>query len=823
MGLLYNGWLYDAFPNEYKDAMPPNHWKVKENVLKEAAKYKTKMEFRNGSGGAFNAAMRYGWMGEICENFVKPQVKYMDITKKIHCVYVYEMQEQKACYVGRTINLHNRDLSHRRGRKHHDGSITYDVLYEFCRDNSIEIPKPIVKEPDLDGKDSLIMEDFWVKEYSKNGWNVLNKAKTGELSGSLGAVKKWTYEACKEFCKDYKYRGEVENANYSCYFTCLRNWWFDEFGIKEKYNTWESKDKLIEVARACKNISDFAHNFYGGYLTAKKNGWLDDVANSFIKDNTDEEKKMCDDYLSGMTLLDVRKKYGIGRVNLLKVFEKHGISARKKGGDTTNKKADACNAEKCDDGYHYIAIDKETKFETTDYLNKAGVLTSYIKTTHGVEVPTLYYRKKYKKDNGHEWWEQWFDIVKVRNKEVKRCPYCDWSTVDVENNSGAFEVHLSRAHGMTKIEYLDKNQQDKKYFSLKNLTLNRQMENDPTKFVECAICGKKLARIDGSHLSKHGITLDEYKVKYSFDTVSDELHNKLSESTSETNLNMSPKFESDGEREIREFIVSHGIECHKDRKLLGGDELDIYIPSKGIAIEYNGLYWHQDKFGKDKSYHLNKLNNCNEKGVRLISIFEDEFVLHKELVLDKISHTLGLNCNKERIMARKTQIARITCDDARNFLTKYCIQGFADSTMYYGAYYGGELIATMTFTENGHGWILSRFATNINYRCQGVASKILRHFINDNDVKTILSFGDRRWVSNDDNLYTKLGFELDEILEPDYKYYNPSVSKYTRFDFRRSVLNEKYGLSMEMREMEMAERLGYGRIWDCGLLRYKLG
>lgn len=422
LGLLYNGWLYDAFPNEYKDVMPPNHWKVKENVLKEASKYKTKMEFRNGSGGAFNAAMRYGWMEEICKNFVKPQTKYMDVTKKIHCVYVYEMTEQQACYVGRTIDLRNRDLSHRRGRKHHDGSITYDALYEFCMSNGIDMPMPIVKESDLNGKDSLIREDFWVKEYSKNGWNVLNKAKTGELSGSLGAVKKWTYEACKEFCKDYGYRGEVEKANYSCYFTCLKNGWFDEFGIKEKYNTWESKDKVIEVARTCKNISDFAHNFYGGYLTAKKNGWLDDVASYFIKDNTSEEKKMCDDYLSGMTLLDVRKKYEIGRVNLLKVFGKHGISVRKKGGNTANKKAKTSNAEKCDDGHHYVAIDKETKFETTDYLNKAGVLTSYIKNTHGVDVPTLYYRKKYKKEKGHEWWEQWFDIVKIRDKYKLHMP-----------------------------------------------------------------------------------------------------------------------------------------------------------------------------------------------------------------------------------------------------------------------------------------------------------------------------------------------------------------------------------------------------------------
>ena len=33
-------------------------------------------------------------------------------------------------------------------------------------------------------------------------------------------------------------------------------------------------------------------------------------------------------------------------------------------------------------------------------------------------------------------------------------------------------------------------------------------------------------------------------------------------------------------------------------------ELDVYIPSKHIAIEYNGIYWHSELNGKNKNYHL---------------------------------------------------------------------------------------------------------------------------------------------------------------------------------------------------------------------------
>jgi hypothetical protein len=95
--------------------------------------------------------------------------------------------------------------------------------------------------------------------------------------------------------------------------------------------------------------------------------------------------------------------------------------------------------------------------------------------------------------------------------------------------------------------------------------------------------------------------------------------------------NCFPKFKSQGEIELLEFIKS--IESSEiienDRKVLNGQELDIYIPSKNIAIEFNGLYWHSELF-KDKNYHLNKTELCEKNNIRLIHIFEDEWSLYKE-------------------------------------------------------------------------------------------------------------------------------------------------------------------------------------------------
>jgi hypothetical protein len=41
-------------------------------------------------------------------------------------------------------------------------------------------------------------------------------------------------------------------------------------------------------------------------------------------------------------------------------------------------------------------------------------------------------------------------------------------------------------------------------------------------------------------------------------------------------------------------------------------EIDIYLPELKLGFEFNGLYWHSNKF-KEKNYHLNKTDWFKEK------------------------------------------------------------------------------------------------------------------------------------------------------------------------------------------------------------------
>lgn len=547
-----------------------------------------------------------------------------------------------------------------------------------------------------------------------------------------------------------------------------------------------------------------------------------------------DENAICQEYLEReIGIESMALKYHVGKKRIREILDRNNIPIKKKGKQNlkveTVVKDWRINKFPAVEGKHYVAIDRNNGFTTRDYENLAGVLTTYIKKEYNVEVPTLYFRRRYYMETGNYWWEQWFDIVLVDNCETKKCPYCDWETIDVDNKSGMFETHLLKRHNITKFDYLKEFPQDKEYFIGASYQKNLQLETDTNKFVICQICGRKLARIDNHHLLTHNITKEEYIRKFgSMKLSSKEYHKRQSEASIITNINMTFTKNSKSELEILNFLKERGLECRSDRHILNGREIDIFIPEKNIGIEYNGNKWHTEWFAKkDKNYHLFKMEECREKGVGLITIFEDEYELHKEIVLNKLTHILNIgNEHTPKLYGRKCQIKEIYSYIAEDFLNVNHIQGFVNSTLFLGAFYNENLVGVMSFTKQAdNNWELTRLATDIKYNCCGVGGKLFNYFIKNYDFNEIKSFADRRWtLDENNNIYTKLGFVFHSFTKPNYTYYNANVNRYKRFhkfNFRKDKLVKKYSqLNPRMTETEMVKELGYDRIWDCGLIKY---
>ena len=283
--------------------------------------------------------------------------------------------------------------------------------------------------------------------------------------------------------------------------------------------------------------------------------------------------------------------------------------------------------------------------------------------------------------------------------------------------------------------------------------------------------------------------------------------------------------ESKCENEIYEYVCGlvgkENVE-HSNRTILDGYEIDIYIPSLKIGIEYNGLKWHSEKF-RNRNYHLMKTLNANKNGIKLIHIFEDEYINSKEIVLSKIKTLLHKNNNVPISMARKCSVKEINKNDAKDFINKNHIQGYKGCTLSIGCFDNEMLIGVMTFEKNKDEWILNRFATDINRKCVGVGGKLFSFFVKKYNPTKVKSYADLRWtIEKDNNLYTKIGFKLDSILKPEYRYVKAShpIERIHKFNFRKKLMEKRYGIDSKLTETKLTESLGYYKIWDCGILRY---
>jgi hypothetical protein len=343
--------------------------------------------------------------------------------------------------------------------------------------------------------------------------------------------------------------------------------------------------------------------------------------------------------------------------------------------------------------------------------------------------------------------------------------------------------------------------------------------------VLCEICKEPFKTISNTHLSLHGLNTDEYVKLYGNNSLVSR-NKKIEYLNNLNNSSYIPKYRSEDEIEIEEFIKSLGINyiiC--DKKILNGAELDIYLPDFNIAIEYNGLYWHSEKQGKHKNYHLDKTNLCIKNNIRLIHIFSDEWRTKKTIIKDRILNLLGMKVNK--IYARKCKIVIPTKDEKSNFLNNYHLQGNDKSTIYLGLKYNNELVSLITFGKLRK--ILGNKINNIDeyeiYRyCSlnviGGFSKLLNYFIKTYNPNKIITYSDRNWSpSNEHCFYGKIGFEYLGVTKPNYWYTKKYTKREHRYNFRKNKLIE-LGFDKTKTENQIMYELGYDRIWDTGNLKF---
>lgn len=278
------------------------------------------------------------------------------------------------------------------------------------------------------------------------------------------------------------------------------------------------------------------------------------------------------------------------------------------------------------------------------------------------------------------------------------------------------------------------------------------------------------------------------------------------------------------EKEFISFIRSIGFPIvESDRMILKGKEIDVVIPCKKLCFEFNGLYWHSDRF-KEVNYHLLKSEAAKEEGYQLVHVFEDTWKKNKTIVSSRIRAIMGMSSNK--IGARKCEVREVSAKDSRAFLEANHLQGNVRSKIKLGLYLGDELVSLMTFgslranmgrkSEEGK-FELLRFCNKLNTSVQGAASKLFKNFCKVYHPFSVISYADRDWSAGD--VYYKMGFSFVHASAPNY-FYVRGPNRFNRWKFRKSEL-VKQGHSPDLTEKEIMKKLGYDRIYNTGNLLFE--
>lgn len=297
--------------------------------------------------------------------------------------------------------------------------------------------------------------------------------------------------------------------------------------------------------------------------------------------------------------------------------------------------------------------------------------------------------------------------------------------------------------------------------------------------------------------------------------------------------------------DVVKILVGDDVVLTNDRKVLHGNELDIVVPERHIAIEFNGCLWHSELKDKSRNSHYDKMCAAESEGYRLLFVWEDDWRSRQDIVVREIAYKLhaaerlslvlpDLNPKCwERVGARKLHLGEVRGHVVSEFLNENHIQGAVTCTRAFALIDDDGDIRALLGVRSPHNnarmhrgdgvWEIQRYAT-----CgiiPGGFTKLMKYA-----EETLKPEGLTQWVSfaandvSDGGLYEKAGFVKDKVLKPDYKYVG-NLNNWTRepkekYQKKRFRDDENLIFEEGMTEREAALANGLFRIYDAGKVRW---
>lgn len=180
-------------------------------------------------------------------------------------IYVFEFPD-KSAYIGLTFNLNKRKFSHFFDKK--------SQVYKHIEKTGLQ---PCFKQLTdfIDRNSASIKEGEFLDMYKQEGWNILNKNKTGGLGGT---IIKWTKEKCVQEALKYKTKKEWGINSRGSYESARKNKWIDECAkhmiTGRKARIW-TFDKCKLEATKYTSRTEWAEKSGSSYYAAVRYKWIE--------------------------------------------------------------------------------------------------------------------------------------------------------------------------------------------------------------------------------------------------------------------------------------------------------------------------------------------------------------------------------------------------------------------------------------------------------------------------------------------------------------------------------------------------------------------
>ncbi len=273
------------------------------------------------------------------------------------------------------------------------------------------------------------------------------------------------------------------------------------------------------------------------------------------------------------------------------------------------------------------------------------------------------------------------------------------------------------------------------------------------------------------------------------------------------------------QHDVAAWLRSKGVQIDINRRdLLSGFELDIFVPAHRVAVEYNGLYWHNIT-QKSAVYHQNKSDACAQANIKLFHLFEDEWRDRRDVVQSMLLHRLQLTSDK--LGARVCSFQPLSVKQRREFFEKNHIDGDTNAHEAHGLISPvGDIVAAMSLRHPFHkkhtqSLEVARACCALNLSVSGWLGKLTTHSklsAQQQGFTKLITYVDTRFGTTD-NWATASWTKTSET--PPRFWWTDNENRFNRFKYKA---NKSAGLT----EAQVAAQANVYKIFGCKNIVYEL-